>query len=684
MATVWEELKRRNVVKVTLAYIIVGWLLAQVAEFATETFGAPDWVLRIFVVFLVLGLPLAVIVAWAYEMTPKGLRKTDAVDIDQSATKPTGSKLNFAFVGVLATALTAAAWLQFSEFVVPEETASKIEQRVENHNAELAYSYHFDLAFPTDAPLALIGAATLGNGRQAFAISPDGTKIVYVADRRGSYQLYLRELDGHDAQALPGTENGYGPFFSPNSAWVGFFVGNELRKVRLDGGDSVIVAEATNSAGAVWREDDQIIVATDEGGKLVRVPAQGGNVEVLLNSTLFPHALPGSSDILLTTFGTGRDEIIVFNTETRESKTLPIQGGEARFANGFLFYSEGNSLHAARFNPRTLTLSSVPIPVLTGLRVEVYGAGQWSVSDDGTLLFVPGTSAGSNPLHWVNAAASEAIDLPVRQKGSFEISPDGQRFAVLEHSAGAHDIWLYDFAKYEPRKLTVDGQNASPLFWMPDGKSLVYHKIVGSRRIPYRRYLDVGTSGEPLLPPEYTNIIASSVTLDGRYLGVYGGELAVIDLIDNTKTSIPTIGEVNWGTAVSPDGRAVVYTSAESGAYQNYLQPLPPTGTRYQISRVGGAEEPRWSRDGSKVYYRSGQRIMVVPIQTWPQLQIGEPDIFFEGEFENVGNRSYDVHPDGKRALVIRADNAAASIRVVTNWFSEVERMILENEASSP
>ncbi len=284
MASVWEELKRRNVVKVTLAYIIVGWLLAQVAESATETFGAPDWVLRIFVVFLMLGLPLAVILAWAYEMTPKGLRKTDAVDIDQSATKPTGSKLNFAFVGVLAAALTAAAWLQFSEFVVPEETASKIEQRVENHSDELAYSYHFDLALPTDAPLALIGAATLGNGRQAFAISPDGTNIVYVADRGGSYQLYLRELDGHDARALPGTENGYGPFFSPNGAWVGFFVGNELRKVRLDGGDSVIVAEATNSGGATWRKDDDIIMATNEGRELVRVPAQGGTVEVLLDS----------------------------------------------------------------------------------------------------------------------------------------------------------------------------------------------------------------------------------------------------------------------------------------------------------------------------------------------------------------------------------------------------------------
>ncbi|MCH8931221.1 MAG: PD40 domain-containing protein [Proteobacteria bacterium] len=158
----------------------------------------------------------------------------------------------------------------------------------------------------------------------------------------------------------------------------------------------------------------------------------------------------------------------------------------------------------------------------------------------------------------------------------------------------------------------------------------------------------------------------------------------MIDLIDNSETSIPTIGDVNWGTAVSPDGRAVVYTSAESGVYQNYLQPLPPTGRRYQISRVGGAEEPRWSRDGSKVYYRSGQRIMVVPVATWPDVQIGEPEIFFDGEFENINNRSYDVYPDGQRALVIRGENITSSIRVVTNWFSEVERMIIENEASSP
>jgi serine/threonine-protein kinase len=683
----WGELRRRDVVKVALAYVIVGWLLAQVAEFATETFGAPDWVLQIFVVFLVLGLPLAVILAWAYEMTPKGLRKTDVVDIDQSATKPTGPKLNFTYVGLLAAALVVAGWLQFGHLVPPEESANETEQPIENRSDTSAYSYHFDLAFPMDTPLALIGAAELGIGRPAFAISPDGTTIVYVGDHDGSYQLYLRELDDHDARVLPGTENGFGPFFSPNGAWVGFFVHNELRKVRIDGGGSVIVNEATNPNGGVWGEDDQIIVATDEGGKLVRVPAQGGDAEILdeSRSANYPNILPGGSDILLAFGDEGHTWIGVLNAETREIELLPIKGGEARYANGFLFYTDGNNLHASRFNPLTHQLGSVAIPVLTDLRVEIYGVGQWSVSENGTLMYMSGTSAGSNPFHWVSRTDSQAIDLPVRQRGSFEISPDGQRLAVLEHLAGASDIWVYDFAKDQPRKLTIDGENSSPLFWMPDGESLIYHKMEDGRTIPYRQYLGLGARGEPLLSADYTNILASSVSFDGRYLGVYGdSQVSVIDLIENEQTSIPTIGDVNWGTAVSPDGRAVVYTSAESGVYQNYLQPLPPTGRRYQISRVGGAEEPRWSQDGSRVFYRSGQRIMAVPITTSPEVQIGEPEVYFDGEFENISNRSYDVHPDSQRALVIRGKNNASSIHVVTNWFSEVERMILENEASSP
>jgi hypothetical protein len=70
----FAELKRRNVFRVGIAYVVIGWVLAQVAEFAFENFGAPDWALRTFVIFLVLGLPLVLIFAWAFELTPEGIK----------------------------------------------------------------------------------------------------------------------------------------------------------------------------------------------------------------------------------------------------------------------------------------------------------------------------------------------------------------------------------------------------------------------------------------------------------------------------------------------------------------------------------------------------------------------------------------------------------------------------------
>ena len=101
----FEELKRRNVVRVGIAYVVIGWLLAQVAEFAFENFGAPEWVLKTFVVIVLLGLPFALLFAWAFEMTPEGLKREKDVDRSQSITPQTGRKLDRLIMGVLAIAV---------------------------------------------------------------------------------------------------------------------------------------------------------------------------------------------------------------------------------------------------------------------------------------------------------------------------------------------------------------------------------------------------------------------------------------------------------------------------------------------------------------------------------------------------------------------------------------------------
>ena len=91
--------------RVGIAYVIVGWLLAQIAEFAAENFGAPDWVLKMFVIFVVLGLPMALFFAWAFELTPEGIMLEKHVEREESITHQTGRKLDFVIIAVMAIAL---------------------------------------------------------------------------------------------------------------------------------------------------------------------------------------------------------------------------------------------------------------------------------------------------------------------------------------------------------------------------------------------------------------------------------------------------------------------------------------------------------------------------------------------------------------------------------------------------
>jgi TolB-like protein len=101
----FEELKRRNVVRVGVVYLIVAWLLAQVADLMLENFNAPDWVIQAILVVLIVGFPLAVVFAWAFELTPEGIKKERDVDRAQSITRHTGRKLDRTIIVVLVLAL---------------------------------------------------------------------------------------------------------------------------------------------------------------------------------------------------------------------------------------------------------------------------------------------------------------------------------------------------------------------------------------------------------------------------------------------------------------------------------------------------------------------------------------------------------------------------------------------------
>ena len=118
------ELKRRNVVRVGIAYVVVGWVLAQAAGLAFDAFGAPGWALKSVLFVLVLGLPLALFFAWAYEITPEGVKREKDVDRSQSITTQTGRKLDFIIIGVL---VVAVGFLLLDKFHLTGATPSSDE-----------------------------------------------------------------------------------------------------------------------------------------------------------------------------------------------------------------------------------------------------------------------------------------------------------------------------------------------------------------------------------------------------------------------------------------------------------------------------------------------------------------------------------------------------------------------------
>ena len=123
MGNIFSELKRRNVIRVGIAYVITAWLLLQVADVVLNNIEAPEWVFKTIMLVLAIGFPVALLLAWAIELTPEGIKKEKDVDRSKSITHVTGRKLDFIIIGMLVLALGYFLWERQSYVTPPGETA---------------------------------------------------------------------------------------------------------------------------------------------------------------------------------------------------------------------------------------------------------------------------------------------------------------------------------------------------------------------------------------------------------------------------------------------------------------------------------------------------------------------------------------------------------------------------------
>src|SRR2546425_3248228 len=126
MKSFFAELKRRNVYKVAVAYIVAGWALSQGIAQVFPVFDVPNWIVRLVVLLIVIGFPIALVLAWAFELTPEGIKRTEDVDLSRSIVHKTGRKLDFAIIGVL---LLVIALLIYQRLPFRTETGETIPQK---------------------------------------------------------------------------------------------------------------------------------------------------------------------------------------------------------------------------------------------------------------------------------------------------------------------------------------------------------------------------------------------------------------------------------------------------------------------------------------------------------------------------------------------------------------------------
>jgi Tol biopolymer transport system component len=357
-------------------------------------------------------------------------------------------------------------------------------------------------------------------------------------------------------------------------------------------------------------------------------------------------------------------------------------------SSGQLVYAQGGNLMAVPFDPERLEVTGAANSVAEGvLQSPVSGAVQYSFSATGSLVYVPGAIySAQSRLVWVSRnGTGQPLAAPLRAYQFPRISPDGRRLAV-GISGQDSQTWLYDFTRDTLTPFTFEGtvnQNAN---WTPDGKRIAFQSNREGSLNHFWQLADGSGGLERLTTGDYTQA-ANSWSPDGQWLAfvevnpVTGYDIWVLRLGDrNAQPFIQTPGNES-APRFSPDGHWLAYISDDSGTREVYVQPFPGPGGKYQISTEGGTE-PVWNPKGRELFYRSGDKMMVVDVTTQPTFSVGKPKVLFQGSYEATpATFPYDdVSPDGQRFLMLQAADqeqlAPTQINVVLNWFEELKQKV--------
>lgn len=524
----------------------------------------------------------------------------------------------------------------------------------------------------------------------APVISPDGRQVVFAAaNASGRTALWLRPLDAMSARELPGTQDAVYPFWSPDSASIGYFTqpgpvgGGNLMTLALAGGLPHPLAQVLTSRGGAWAPDGTILFSSDVTGGLLRIPAQGGTplpvsgCDVhLYSSCRFPYFLPDGRHFLYMAISHGDTSAdMLFEASLDGSMNRPLLHSLTAgiFAAGKLLYSSEGTLIAQTLDPATGALHGSPQPVAAGVFDDpITWRAAYSASAAGTLVYAAGSS-GEQQLGWVGRDGKLLTMLPAfgGQAVTAAVSPDGKQVAI-SLDQGMQDIWTQPLAGGPLARLTFGPvANLHPA-WSPSGAALAYFGGPAGTGTIAQRPSRGGPEQVLLTHPKgaATGSVLHPVAWspDGRELLCASvREIAALDLTQGSLRSLlATRNDLIRSVALSPDGRWVSDLGGPPGqpANVNVFPFLGSSATRWQVTTAGAVNQ-FWVQGGRELdIVDTDGRLLAIPVSISGDAPVFGPPRVLATNFPPVQAAT----PDGQRFLASFWPNDHQRLVVVSSW----------------
>jgi eukaryotic-like serine/threonine-protein kinase len=546
-----------------------------------------------------------------------------------------------------------------------------------------------------EVPLRKLTLAPDALAADRLQISADGRHIAYLAGTPPG--VWIQDLQQAQPRRIEGSEGARYPFWSPGSDFIGFAQGTDLKKVAVDGGPLITVCPLPGTSEffftGTWHPDgNSIVFSSGTPHRMYEVAAAGGAPELLIEpdeleqgiTYAFPEFVPGAGEAgaLLFYAGTVNEgQIVALDLETRERTVLTTGGPFAYSATGHVLYQptrdDSSVLFALPVDVDSLRPIGEAFPIA---RHAAYP----SVAADGTLVSLDTGNVSDWQFAWRSRSGEQlgVFGQPQSLMWDPSLSPDGKRVLVAALE-GDRNIWVHETARPVKGNLTFDKEPDYAPIWTPDGTEFTYTSLrPGGRQIMVKSA--AGGEARALLSGAAAHLASDwssdqTLLLFSRADPDRGRDLWYLRQNEEKDSyeALPFLqSQFNEEAAkFSPDGRFVVYVSDESRRYEVYVRSFPDGEGKSQVSSRGGSQ-PRWSKDGTEIFYVEDDSLMTVSVNTRPAFSVSAPSKLFT----SAGFRAsltyapqYDVDAAGQRFVTIEAvgESSEPFIHVVQNWFAE-------------